>query len=173
MERLLWASTEALGCGGKRGKGDDAAAAGLLVDSMGTVGQLGEWLCRAALQPPPAPRVCGAPGGPPVTARRVRLRDGRHLAYEESGVPRESARYRIVFSHGFSGSRLDSLRASQVSKQPLVSLHYSIIISSIPASPRLQSKPPVMMYSYGVGDHVAQHRVAVIRTRRKLSKQLS
>jgi hypothetical protein len=90
MERLLWASTQALGCGGKR-------------DEAGLVGQLGEWLCRAALPPP---RVCGAPGGPPVTVRRVRLRDGRHLAYEESGVPKEVARYRIIFSHGFAGSRL-------------------------------------------------------------------
>ncbi|CAN6324793.1 unnamed protein product [Urochloa humidicola] len=109
MERLLWASApSALVCGGKRvkGVGDDDAAA--VVDPMGA---LGEWLCRAVVQPPP--RVCGTPGGPPVTARRVRLSDGRHLAYEESGVPRESARYRVVFSHGFTGSRLDSLRASQ------------------------------------------------------------
>jgi len=180
MERLLWASTQALGCGGKRGKGDDVAAAGLLVDPMGTVGQLGEWLCRAALQPAPAPRVCGAHGGPPVTARRVRLRDGRHLAYEESGVPREAARYRIVFSHGFSGSRLDSLRASQVSTQPFVSLHY--VQHHHRLHSRLQSKPAVMMYSYGVGDHVAQHSEMdfrssschpLIRTRRKLNKQLS
>lgn len=105
MERVLWASAPSAFCGGKRGKGGDPA---------GAAGQLGEWLCRAALVPPP-PRVCGTPGGPPVTARRVRLRDGRHLAYEESGVAKETARYRIVFSHGFTGSRLDSLRASQVS----------------------------------------------------------
>jgi hypothetical protein len=114
MDRLLWASPPSLVCGGRRGKGgdDDAAA----VDPMGAmVGQLAEWLCRAALQPPPPPLVCGTPGGPPVTARRVRLSDGRHLAYEESGVPREAARCRVVFSHGFTGSRLDSLRASQVS----------------------------------------------------------
>lgn len=110
MERVLWASAPSVFCGGKRDKGGD------VVDPAGTAGQLGEWLCRAALlPPPPPPRVCGTPGGPPVTARRVRLRDGRHLAYEESGVPKESARYRIVFSHGFTGSRLDSLRASQVS----------------------------------------------------------
>jgi hypothetical protein len=109
MERLLWAPAPALVCGGKRSKGEDAVA-----DPLGTVG---EWLCRAALQPPPPPRMCGTPGGPPVTARRVRLSDGRHLAYEESGVPKETARYRIVFSHGFTGSRLDSLRASQVSQR--------------------------------------------------------
>ena len=106
MERRLWGPAPALVCGGKRGKGDDA-----VVDPLGTVV---EWLCRGALRPPP-PRVCGTPGGPPVTARRVRLSDGRHLAYEESGVPRETARYRVVFSHGFTGSRLDTLRASQVS----------------------------------------------------------
>ncbi|AQL10360.1 alpha/beta-Hydrolases superfamily protein [Zea mays] len=101
MERLLWASTQALGCGGKR-------------DEAGLVGQLGEWLCRAALPPP---RVCGAPGGPPVTVRRVRLRDGRHLAYEESGVPKEVARYRIIFSHGFAGSRLAASLFQEVAEE--------------------------------------------------------
>ncbi|XP_062205591.1 uncharacterized protein LOC133907546 isoform X1 [Phragmites australis] len=112
MDRVLWASTPAaaLSCGGMRGKGARPSDYSLGMGPL--VGQLGEWLCRAVVQPP-APRVCGTPGGPPVTARRVRLSDGRHLAYEESGVPRESARYRIVFSHGFTGSRLDSLRASQ------------------------------------------------------------
>uniref|UniRef100_A0A0E0F020 AB hydrolase-1 domain-containing protein n=1 Tax=Oryza meridionalis TaxID=40149 RepID=A0A0E0F020_9ORYZ len=98
-ERLLWASTMS---GGEKTRG---------MGAMGTlVGQLGELLSRAVMPPPP--RVCGAPGGPPVTAPRVRLSDGRHLAYEESGVPKEAARYKIVFSHGFTGSRLDSLRAS-------------------------------------------------------------
>jgi hypothetical protein len=96
MDRLLWASTPAaLSCVGKRSKDD-----GQYHDYSLGMGQLGNWLCRAVLQPP---------------APRVRLSDGRHLAYEESGVPREQARYRVVFSHGFTGSRLDSLRASPVS----------------------------------------------------------
>uniref|UniRef100_A0A0D9XLN4 AB hydrolase-1 domain-containing protein n=1 Tax=Leersia perrieri TaxID=77586 RepID=A0A0D9XLN4_9ORYZ len=105
-ERLmLWESPPASPAMGK--KRSDGLGLG-----MGTlVGQLGELLSQAVM--PPAPRVCGTPGGPPVTAPRVRLSDGRHLAYEESGVPKEAARYRIVFSHGFTGSRLDSLRASQ------------------------------------------------------------
>ncbi|KAK3156946.1 hypothetical protein QOZ80_2AG0114200 [Eleusine coracana subsp. coracana] len=106
MDRLLWASTP-LSCVGKRSKEDD----GQYYDYSLGIGPLGEWLCRAVLQPP-APRVCGTPGGPPVTAPRVRLSDGRHLAYEESGVPLDRARFKIVFSHGFTGSRLDSLRAS-------------------------------------------------------------
>uniref|UniRef100_A0A0E0M9V6 AB hydrolase-1 domain-containing protein n=1 Tax=Oryza punctata TaxID=4537 RepID=A0A0E0M9V6_ORYPU len=101
-ERLLWASTTPAMSGGEKIRG---------MGAMGTlVGQLGELLSRAVMPPPP--RVCGTPGGPPVTAPRVRLSDGRHLAYEESGVPKEAARYKIVFSHGFTGSRLDSLRAS-------------------------------------------------------------
>ena len=58
------------------------------------------------------PRLCGSPGGPPVTAPRIRLRDGRYLAYTETGVPKDQARFKIVFCHGFSGSRLDVPRAS-------------------------------------------------------------
>ncbi|XP_048532821.1 uncharacterized protein LOC125511481 isoform X1 [Triticum urartu] len=89
-------------------KGDDmmspAPAAAML-------GSLAGWLSRAA--DPPAPKLCGSPGGPPVTAPRVSLRDGRHLAYCESGVPKEQARFRVVFSHGFTGSREDSVRATQ------------------------------------------------------------
>lgn len=70
------------------------------------------WSVNAARPPPPTP--CGAEGGPPVTAARVRVRDGRFLAYAESGVRREAARFKVVYSHGFSGGRMDSPRASQV-----------------------------------------------------------
>ncbi|XP_062206199.1 uncharacterized protein LOC133908089 [Phragmites australis] len=69
------------------------------------------WFVNAVRPPPPTP--CGTPGGPPVTAPRVRMRDGRYLAYAESGVSRDRARFKVVYSHGFSGSRMDSPRASQ------------------------------------------------------------
>ena len=95
-----------LSCGAKRG------AAG---SPMGPLaGALGRWI-YGAVNPPPPPRICGTPGGPPVTAPRVRLSDGRHLAYAESGARKEDARYMVVFSHGFTGSRLDTIRASPVS----------------------------------------------------------
>uniref|UniRef100_A0A5B7B2Q8 AB hydrolase-1 domain-containing protein n=1 Tax=Davidia involucrata TaxID=16924 RepID=A0A5B7B2Q8_DAVIN len=58
-------------------------------------------------QPPP-PNVCGSPGGPPITATRIKLRDGRHLAYLEHGVPTEMAKYKIIFFHGFGSSRHDA-----------------------------------------------------------------
>ncbi|ONM56177.1 hypothetical protein ZEAMMB73_Zm00001d021029, partial [Zea mays] len=49
---------------------------------------------------------------------RLRLRDGRHLAYCESGVPRDQARFAVVFSHGFTGSQEDSVSASQEQQPP-------------------------------------------------------
>jgi hypothetical protein len=66
-----------------------------------------------AVEPPPT-KLCGTEGGPSITAPRLQLRDGRYLAYCESGVPKEKARIKIVFVHGFTGSRNDTLRASEV-----------------------------------------------------------
>jgi hypothetical protein len=97
----LLAKAPELSCAAKRGP--DAPVGPL-------VGALASWIHWAV----PPPRVCGTPGGPPVTAPRVRLRDGRHLAYAESGVRKEDARFKVVLSHGFTGSRLDSLRAAPV-----------------------------------------------------------
>ncbi|KAG2311166.1 hypothetical protein Bca52824_022723 [Brassica carinata] len=57
-----------------------------------------------SLKPPP-PRICGVPHGPPVTSPRIKLSDGRYLAYRESGVDRASANYKIIVAHGFNGSK--------------------------------------------------------------------
>lgn len=65
-----------------------------------------------AIKPTP-PKVCGSPGGPPVTSPRVRLSDGRYLAYKEKGVPKEEARYRIIVIHGFDSSKDLNLHVSQ------------------------------------------------------------
>ncbi|KAL6967024.1 hypothetical protein U1Q18_032822 [Sarracenia purpurea var. burkii] len=62
---------------------------------------------------PPSPKVCGSPGGPPVTSSRVQLSDGRHLAYKEKGVPKEKARYKIIVIHGFNDSKDLDLPVSQ------------------------------------------------------------
>ena len=104
---LLWRAP-VLSCGAKRSSASAGSPMGPLV------GALGRWIYRS-VNPPPPPRICGTPGGPPVTAPRVRLSDGRHLAYAESGARKEDARYMVVFSHGFTGSRLDTIRASPVS----------------------------------------------------------
>lgn len=70
------------------------------------------WLLQG-IRPPP-PRICGSPGGPPITAPRIKLRDGRHLAYKEHGVPKETAKYKIVSVHGFGSSRHDASLATAV-----------------------------------------------------------
>ncbi|GER54223.1 alpha/beta-Hydrolases superfamily protein, partial [Striga asiatica] len=54
---------------------------------------------------PPPPKTCGSADGPPVTASRVQLKDGRYLAYQEFGVPKEIAKHKIVFIHAFDSSR--------------------------------------------------------------------
>ncbi|PKI40522.1 uncharacterized protein LOC116211963 [Punica granatum] len=54
---------------------------------------------------PPQPKVCGSPGGPPVTSPRIKLSDGRHLAYRERGVPRDKAKHKVILVHGFDSSK--------------------------------------------------------------------
>ncbi|KAI0491499.1 hypothetical protein KFK09_025759 [Dendrobium nobile] len=69
------------------------------------------WIYQV-IQPPP-PKICGASNAPPVTSPRIKLRDGRHLAYLESGVPKEKANYKIIFIHGFDSCRYDVFPVSQ------------------------------------------------------------
>ncbi|KAK7279036.1 hypothetical protein RJT34_24079 [Clitoria ternatea] len=57
----------------------------------------------------PAPRRCGSAG-----AARMKLRDGRHLAYMEYGVPKEAAKNKIVFLHAFASSRHDAVIATKL-----------------------------------------------------------
>ncbi|CAJ2672705.1 unnamed protein product [Trifolium pratense] len=65
-------------------------------------------------QPPP-PKICGSPNGPPITAPRIKLRDGRHLAYKEHGVPKDDSKYKIIFVHGFTSCRHDAVVADTLS----------------------------------------------------------
>ncbi|GMG99477.1 hypothetical protein Nepgr_001317 [Nepenthes gracilis] len=65
---------------------------------------------------PPPPKICGSPGGPAITAPRIKLRDGRYLAYKESGVPKESAKFKIIFVHGFDCCRHDAVIATHLPK---------------------------------------------------------
>lgn len=42
----------------------------------------------------------------PPSASRVQLLDGRHMAYQEKGVPAERARFSLIAPHSFLSSRL-------------------------------------------------------------------
>ncbi|XP_076915421.1 uncharacterized protein LOC143574763 [Bidens hawaiensis] len=54
---------------------------------------------------PPPPRSLGSPDGPAIASPRIKLRDGRHIAYEESGVPKDTAKAKIIYIHGFGSSK--------------------------------------------------------------------
>ncbi|KDP42736.1 hypothetical protein JCGZ_23676 [Jatropha curcas] len=68
------------------------------------------------IQPPP-PKTCGSPGGPPITAPRIKLRDGRHLAYKQHGVSKDVAKFKIIYVHGFDSSRHDPVVAAHISPE--------------------------------------------------------
>ncbi|GMG98448.1 hypothetical protein Nepgr_000288 [Nepenthes gracilis] len=50
---------------------------------------------------------------PLITSPRIKLSDGRHLAYREAGVPRTEAKYKIIIAHGFGSSKDMSFLAPQ------------------------------------------------------------
>lgn len=65
---------------------------------------------------PPPPKICGTPNGPPVSSPRIKLNNGRHLAYRERGVAKEHAKYKAILVHGFDSSKDIYLPLSQVCK---------------------------------------------------------
>ncbi|CAA7053347.1 unnamed protein product [Microthlaspi erraticum] len=48
-----------------------------------------------------------------ANSNRVKLRDGRFLAYRETGVPKEEAKYKIILVHGFGSSKDMNFSASK------------------------------------------------------------
>ncbi|CAN1186911.1 hypothetical protein LINPERPRIM_LOCUS11129, partial [Linum perenne] len=64
---------------------------------------------------PPPPNIWGYLDGPPVTARQIKLRDGRHQAYKEHDVPKETTNFKGIFIHGFTSCHLDPMIASSIS----------------------------------------------------------
>ena len=78
------------------------------------------------IQPPP-PKICGSLNGPTITAPRIKLRDGRNLAYKEHGVPKDVAKHKIIFVHGFDACRHDAYVAKTLSpvKKCLISIAFT------------------------------------------------
>lgn len=82
--------------------------------AIGVIASFGVW-AFLAIKPSPQ-RVCGSPGGPPVTSPRLKLSDGRYLAYKERGVSKEEAKFKIILIHGFDSSKDVHIPVSQVRK---------------------------------------------------------
>lgn len=54
-------------------------------------------------------------------SQRIRLSDGRFLAYTERGVPKNKSNYTVIVVHGFGSSKEMNFMASQVNNFSLFS----------------------------------------------------
>lgn len=76
------------------------------------------WAYQSAC--PPEPIKLGSPDGLPITTPRIKLRDGRHLSYKEYGVPKEVAKYKIIYVHGFDSIKYYAVIATSASPVGIV-----------------------------------------------------
>lgn len=93
---------------------------------VGLVGFLA-WGYQAA-RPPPS-KTCGSEGGPPITTPRIQLKDGRNLAYKEFGVPKDAAKHKILFVHGFDSCKHDVSAITAYLSPDIVESHGIYIVS--------------------------------------------
>ncbi|CAA0385041.1 unnamed protein product [Arabidopsis thaliana] len=111
----------------------------LLVTFVGVLA----WVYQT-IQPPPA-KIVGSPGGPTVTSPRIKLRDGRHLAYTEFGIPRDEAKFKIINIHGFDSCMRDSHFANFLSPALVEELRIYIVSFDRPgygeSDPNLNGSP--------------------------------
>lgn len=54
-----------------------------------------------------------------IVANKIRLPDGRHIAYEERGVSRDVAKRNILVLHGFLSCRLAGINCPSSTQFPL------------------------------------------------------
>ncbi|KAL7615511.1 hypothetical protein Lser_V15G01914 [Lactuca serriola] len=83
------------------------------------------WAYQSAC--PPQPKKLGSPDGLPITTPRIKLRDGRHLSYKEYGVPKEVAKYKIIYVHGFDSIKYYAVIATSASPALIEELGIHIV----------------------------------------------
>lgn len=69
---------------------------------------------QATNLPPPSTTDIDCDDNSTVASQRIRLSDGRYLAYVEKGVPKNESNFRIVVVHGFGSSKEMHFLAPQV-----------------------------------------------------------
>ncbi|KAK9279184.1 hypothetical protein L1049_012862 [Liquidambar formosana] len=75
---------------------------------MGIVG-----LAYQATQPPSSKGSASPDDMPTVSSPRIRLSDGRYLAYRERGVAKNESNYKIIIVHGFGSTKEMNFLAPQ------------------------------------------------------------
>ncbi|XP_023512955.1 uncharacterized protein LOC111777543 isoform X1 [Cucurbita pepo subsp. pepo] len=63
----------------------------------------------------PPPQINGSSSSQdlPVSSHKIKLSDGRYLAYREKGVSKDESKFRIIVCHGFGSSKDMTILASQ------------------------------------------------------------
>lgn len=106
---------------------DAFVLSGMFTEAVAVLG-VGVLLWAFQATRPPPPKLCGSKNGPPVTSPRIKLSDGRHLAYKVRGVPKETAKYKVIVIHGFDSSKDVHLPLSQVCNSILISTFLASVI---------------------------------------------
>ncbi|CAN8269731.1 unnamed protein product [Cochlearia groenlandica] len=74
---------------------------------LGIVGLISYYVYKSIKPPPPILLSEN------LTSKRIKLNDGRHLAYKELGFPKEKAKNKIVIIHGYGSSKDSDLYTTQ------------------------------------------------------------
>ena len=62
-----------------------------------------------------------------MTSPRIKLRDGRYLAYREDGVQRDKAKYKIITVHAFDSTKDFPSPVSKVQAQSTIIIRLKFI----------------------------------------------
>lgn len=74
------------------------------------VGLIAYYVYKSIKPPPPIP----LPENVSEICPRIKLNDGRYLAYRELGLPKDKAKNKIIILHGYGSSKLVDLKITQV-----------------------------------------------------------
>lgn len=77
---------------------------------LAIVGLISYYVYKSIKPPPPIP----LPENVSKKSLRVKLSDGRHIAYRELGCPKDEAKHKIIIIHGYANSKEVDLYTTQV-----------------------------------------------------------
>ncbi|QHN86062.1 30S ribosomal protein [Arachis hypogaea] len=103
-----------------------------------------------------------------MISSRIKLRDGKHLAYLERGVSKDVAKYNIIIVHGFGSSKEMNFLAPQVRE---LSIEFARVGGvEIPNNKRIEFS---LQYIHGIGRSRARKILCNISMDNKVTKDLS
>lgn len=77
---------------------------------LAIAGLISYYVYKSIKPPPPIP----LPENVTKKSSRIKLSDGRHIAYRELGFPKDEAKNKIIIIHGYANSKEVNLYTTQV-----------------------------------------------------------